>query len=83
MNRDTSGGAVHGLGKRGTGVSMADHGCAGEEPGAWRRTWLRKFWQLLVSTSSRATRLRQSSPFFAVLSVEERDRLISSIEGIR
>jgi hypothetical protein len=32
MNRDTSGGAVHGLGKRGTGVSMADHGCAGEEP---------------------------------------------------
>jgi len=39
MNRDTSGGAVHGLGKRGTGVSMVDHpdhacGCrdAGEEP---------------------------------------------------
>ncbi len=32
MNRDTSGGAVHGLGKRGMDVSMSDHGCAGEEP---------------------------------------------------
>lgn len=28
MNRDTYGGAVHGLGKRGMGVRMADHGCA-------------------------------------------------------
>jgi len=32
MNRDTSGGAVHGLGKRGTGVDIANHGCADEEP---------------------------------------------------
>lgn len=32
MNRDTYGGAVHGLGKRGMTVSMAEHGCAGEEP---------------------------------------------------
>jgi hypothetical protein len=30
MNRDTSGGAVHGLGKRGTGVGIADHGRAGD-----------------------------------------------------
>jgi len=30
MNRDTSGGAVHGLEKRGTGVGIADHGRAGD-----------------------------------------------------
>ncbi|MBT3296154.1 MAG: winged helix-turn-helix transcriptional regulator [Verrucomicrobia bacterium] len=40
----------------------------------------RQLRQLLVSTSSRATRLRQSSPFFAILSEEERDRLMSSLE---
>ncbi len=34
----------------------------------------------LVSTSSRAERLRQSSPFFAVLTPSERDRLVSEIE---
>ncbi len=32
MNRDSSAGAVHGLGKRGTGVDIADHGRAGDEP---------------------------------------------------
>ena len=32
MNCDTFGGAVHGLGKRGTGVDIADHGRAGDEP---------------------------------------------------
>ena len=30
MNRDTFGGAVHGLVKRGTGVGIADHGRAGD-----------------------------------------------------
>lgn len=40
----------------------------------------RQLRQLLVSTSSRSTRLRQSSPFFAVLSAKERDKLISTIE---
>lgn len=30
MNRDTFGGAVHGLGKRGTGGGIADHGRAGD-----------------------------------------------------
>ena len=35
---------------------------------------------LLVSTSSRAERLRQSSPFFAVLTPSERDRLVAEIE---
>jgi len=32
MNRDSSAGAVHGLGKRGTGVGIANHGRAGDEP---------------------------------------------------
>jgi len=36
--------------------------------------------QFLVSTSSRAARLRQSSPFFAVLTPEERDKLMSYME---
>jgi hypothetical protein len=35
---------------------------------------------LLVSTSSRAERLRQSSPFFAVLTPSERDRVIAAVE---
>ena len=43
MNRDTYGGAVHGLGKRGTGVRMADHGCAGEEPEGLAQNLPRKF----------------------------------------
>lgn len=38
---------------------------------------------LLVSRSSRADRLRQSSPFFAVLTADERDRLLSLIEKRR
>jgi len=32
MKRDTSGGALHGLGKRGTSVGIANHGRADEEP---------------------------------------------------
>jgi len=35
---------------------------------------------LLVSTSSRAQRLRQSSPFFAVLTPGERDQVMAAIE---
>jgi hypothetical protein len=38
---------------------------------------------LLVSTSSRAERLRQSSPFFAVLTSSERDQLIAALEAKR
>ena len=32
MNRDTSGGAVHGLGKRERSVGTVNHGRAGDEP---------------------------------------------------
>ena len=38
---------------------------------------------MLVSASSRAERLRQSSPFFAVLTAEERDRLQADLEAKR
>ncbi len=38
---------------------------------------------LLVSTSSRAVRLRQSSPYFAVLTADERDHLLAKIEKRR
>ena len=38
---------------------------------------------LLVSTSSRAERLRRSSPFFAVLTAEERDRMMKELETER
>jgi hypothetical protein len=39
--------------------------------------------RLLVSNSSRAERLRQSSPFLAVLSPQERDRLMTLMEKLR
>jgi hypothetical protein len=35
----------------------------------------------LASTSSRAARLRQSSPFFAVLTFEERERLMDLLDA--
>jgi hypothetical protein len=38
---------------------------------------------LLVSASSRAVRLRQSSPFLAVLTADERDHLLAKIEKRR
>ena len=61
-----------------------DQGMATHAIAEWRQILEsyspRQLRQLLVSTSSRATRLRQSSPFFAVLSPEERDRLISALE---
>lgn len=37
--------------------------------------------KILVSETSRANRLRQTSPFFAVLTSEERDRVLESWEG--
>ncbi len=37
--------------------------------------------ELLISETSRAGRLRQSSPFFAILTSDERDRVFESLEG--
>ncbi len=50
----------------------------------WRRILesysLPRLTGFLTSDTSRARRLRQSSPFFAVLSADERDRLIAGLE---
>lgn len=63
------------------------HGTAAGDVLEWRQLLetyaperLRKF---LVSDSSRAQRLRQSSPFLAVLSPQERDRLMGVMEKLR
>jgi DNA-binding Lrp family transcriptional regulator len=39
--------------------------------------------ELLVSSSSRAQRLRQSAPFYAVLSPDQRDRVMAEVEKRR
>jgi hypothetical protein len=41
---------------------------------------LERLKEFLIAETSRAARLRQSSPFFAVLSAEERDRVLESLE---
>lgn len=43
----------------------------------------RRIREFLVSETPRAERLRQSSPFFAVLSAEERDELLKDMETAR
>lgn len=51
----------------------------------WRQLLLtyspQRLSDLLVSTSSRAERLRRSAPFFAVLTPEERDRVLGAGDG--
>jgi predicted transcriptional regulator len=62
-------------------------GTANSDLGEWRQLLetysADRLRDLLVSRSSRADRLRRSSPFFAVLTVEERDRVMQEIEGKR
>jgi len=62
-------------------------GTANSDLGEWRQlleTYSgERLRDLLVSRSSRADRLRRSSPFFAVLTPDERDRLQKEIEGQR
>lgn len=62
-------------------------GTADADLGEWRQLLetysAERLRELLVSGSSRAERLRRSSPFFAVLTPEERDRLLAEIEGTR
>jgi hypothetical protein len=61
-----------------------EQGAATQALAEWRQLLdtysSRQIMQLLVSTSSRANRLRQSSPFFAVLTAEERDKVLSDLE---
>ena len=62
-------------------------GTANSDLGEWRQlleTYSgERLRDLLVSRSSRADRLRRSSPFFAVLTPDERDRVMEQIEGKR
>lgn len=62
-------------------------GTANSDLGEWRQlleTYSgERLRDLLVSRSSRADRLRRSSPFFAVLTADERDRVVEHLEGKR
>ena len=59
----------------------SDHGSATKEIEEWHDILesysIRRLSQFLISTSQRANRLRQSNPFFAILTIEERSRLIT------
>lgn len=64
-----------------------DPGAAAEDLREWQailETYSReRLYRFLVSTSPRANRLRQSSPFFAVLTAEERDHVVAAMEASR
>jgi len=62
-------------------------GTANSDIGEWRQLLEayspERLRDLLVSRSSRAERLRKSSPFFAVLTPDERDRMLLEMESAR
>ncbi len=61
-----------------------DQGMATQDLREWQaileRYSLRRLREFLVSSTPRAQRLRESSPFFAVLNAEERDHLLAAME---
>lgn len=67
------------------GLLREDQGAAGADLMEWKQVLEayspERLSSFLVSTSSRAARLRQSSPFFAILSSEERERLVDLLEA--
>ncbi len=62
-----------------------DQGTATDDINEWRQLLetysSERLRELLVARTSRAERLRRSSPFFAVLTPEERDRIARRVEG--
>jgi len=62
-------------------------GTANSDIGEWRQLLEayspERLRELLVSKSSRADRLRRSSPFFAILTPDERDRMMKEMERPR
>jgi DNA-binding Lrp family transcriptional regulator len=64
-----------------------DQGLAGADLMEWKQLLEayspERLGSFLASTSSRAARLRQSSPFFAILSPDERDRLVDLLGETR
>jgi hypothetical protein len=63
----------------------SDHGSATKDMEEWRDILesysIRRLSQFLMSTSQRANRLRQSNPFFAILTMEERKRFLNGLGG--
>jgi len=63
----------------------SDHGSATKDIEEWRDILesysVRRLSQFLISTSQRANRLRQSNPLFAILTIEERSRLLKGLGG--
>lgn len=61
-----------------------DQGMASKDIAEWRQLLetysLERIRDILVSSSSRATRLRRSMPFLAVLTHEERDKILEQME---
>ena len=64
-----------------------DHGTATKDIEEWRDILKsysnRRLSRFLTSTSERANRLRQSNPLFAILSSDERNRLLNELGGDR
>ena len=62
-----------------------DHGSATKDIAEWRDILesysVRRLSKFLTSTSERANRLRQSNPLFAILSSDERNRLLNGLGG--
>ena len=60
-----------------------NHGSATKDIREWRDILesysIRRLSRFLTSTSERANRLRQSSPFFAILSTDERNQLLNQL----
>jgi hypothetical protein len=65
-------------------VLLDEQGTAAHDLREWRAILesysLRRLQDFLVSSSSRAVRLRQSSPFFAALTAVERDKVLEFLE---
>ena len=63
----------------------SDHGSATKDIEEWRDILesysIRRLSQLLISTSERANRLRQSNPLLAILNSDERNRLLNDLGG--
>lgn len=60
-----------------------NHGSAMKDIKEWRDILesysIRRLSRFLTSTSERANRLRQSSPFFAILNTDERNQLFNQL----
>jgi hypothetical protein len=60
-----------------------DHGSATKDIKEWRDILesysIRRLSRFLTAASERANRLRQSSPFFAILSTDERNQLFKQL----